>query len=123
MRPAGRRRDGCPGRPIRVSQTRLHFKVSQLARPPGICETASRPLSRKLDARALDFAPLLAELHDTTHGFPRRNHQDTEYLSTRLTWTGFQALPPRVVCPVASSRAAMIRSESPSARQAATRGV
>ena len=39
MRHAGRRRDGRPGRPIRVSRTRLEFKVSRLARTPGICET------------------------------------------------------------------------------------
>jgi hypothetical protein len=34
MRPSGQCRAGCPGRPIRVSRTRLRFKVSQLARPP-----------------------------------------------------------------------------------------
>ena len=68
-----RRRDGCPGTPIRVSYTRLHFKVSPLARSPGICETASRPLSRKLDARALDFAPLLVEpQEDELRAAPRR---------------------------------------------------
>jgi hypothetical protein len=45
--------------PSHSTHTRLHFKVPPLARSPGICETTSRPLSRKLDARALDFAPLL----------------------------------------------------------------
>ena len=39
MRPAGCQRVGHPGGPIRVSQTGLEFKVSRLARAPGICET------------------------------------------------------------------------------------
>ena len=39
MRPAGRRWSSRPGRPIRVSQTRLEFKVSRRSCTPGIRET------------------------------------------------------------------------------------
>src|SRR5271157_3458985 len=41
MRPAVRRRDSRPGRPIRASVTRLGIKVSRPARTPAICETRS----------------------------------------------------------------------------------
>src|SRR5512135_1092739 len=77
--------DGCPGRPIRVSHTRLHFKVSPLARPPGICETASRPRPRKLDAKALDFAPLLAEPHRRHHTLSIRERREASHLVSPLT--------------------------------------
>ena len=39
MRPVGCRSDDLLGGPIRVSRSRLKFKVSRLARTPGICET------------------------------------------------------------------------------------
>jgi len=39
MRPVGCRSDDLLGGPIRVSRSRLKFKVSRPARTPGICET------------------------------------------------------------------------------------
>jgi hypothetical protein len=67
MRHAGRRGAKRPGRPIRVSQTRLDLKVSRQACTPGIRETAT-PTSGK---------PLYTTMSATRRASARRS-DDTE---------------------------------------------
>jgi len=55
MRPAECQRVGHPGEPIRVSQTGLEFKVSRLARAPGICETGPAGIGKTRAAPAWPF--------------------------------------------------------------------
>jgi hypothetical protein len=60
--PPGINATGRPVGPIPASRIRLDIKVSLPARTPGLVRLPrDAPLSGKLDARALDFAPLLAE--------------------------------------------------------------